>query len=136
MSEIVEFVHHGAAQITPKILRGVHKKLPFLKMEFTQIDAPKYPHLVEQLEFLADVVEDFADGKGSNETKFVCGDVERIPERLEHASAFLGEHLFGPDSFINLSLPGFERLETGRKLVADPAAETAGLDRDGGIAPR
>jgi len=62
MSEIVEFVHHGAAQITPKILRGVHKKLPFLKMEFTQINAPKYPHLVEQLEFLADVVEDFAEG--------------------------------------------------------------------------
>ncbi len=62
MSEIVQFVHHGAAQITPKILRGVHKKLPFLKMEFTQINAPKYPHLIEQLEFLADVVEDFADG--------------------------------------------------------------------------
>jgi len=52
MSEIAQFVRHGAAQITPKILRGVHKKLPFLKMEFTQIDAPKYPHLVE----------DFAEG--------------------------------------------------------------------------
>ena len=62
MSEIVQFVHHGAEQITPKILRGVHKKLPFLKMEFTQINAPKFPHLVEQLEFLADVVEDFAEG--------------------------------------------------------------------------
>jgi uncharacterized membrane protein YkvA (DUF1232 family) len=62
MSEIVQFVHRGADQITPKILRGVHKKLPFLKMEFTQINAPKYPHLVEQLEFLANVVEDFADG--------------------------------------------------------------------------
>jgi len=62
MSEIVQFVHHGAAQITPKILRGVHQKLPFLKMEFTQINAPRYPHLVEQLEFLGDVVEDFADG--------------------------------------------------------------------------
>ena len=66
MSEIVQFVHHGAAQITPKILRGVHKKLPFLKMEFTQINAPKYPHLVEQLEFLADVVEDFAEGAEDN----------------------------------------------------------------------
>jgi len=66
MSEIVEFVDHGAAQITPKILRGVHKKLPFLKMEFTQINAPKYPHLVEQLEFLADVVEDFAEGAEDN----------------------------------------------------------------------
>ena len=63
MSEIVQFVHHGVAQITPKVLRGVHKKLPFLKVEFAQINAPKYPHLVDQLEFLAVVVEDFADGE-------------------------------------------------------------------------
>ena len=31
-------------------------------MEFTQINAPPYPHLVDQLEFMADVVEDFAEG--------------------------------------------------------------------------
>ena len=36
--------------------------MPFLKMSFTQIQAPNYPHLVEQLEFLANVVEDFAEG--------------------------------------------------------------------------
>ncbi len=62
MSEVVKFVQHGASKITPKILLGVNKKLPFLKMEFAQIEAPKYPHLVDQLEFLADVLEDFADG--------------------------------------------------------------------------
>ena len=62
MSEIVKFAQHGACSITPQILKGVHKKLPFLKMEFAQINAPKYPHLVDQLEFLADVVEDFAEG--------------------------------------------------------------------------
>jgi uncharacterized membrane protein YkvA (DUF1232 family) len=62
MSEIVKFVRHGTGQITPKILKGVHKKLPFLKIEFAQINAPKFPHLVEQLEFLADVIEDFAEG--------------------------------------------------------------------------
>lgn len=62
MSEIAKFVRHGAAQITPRILRGVHKKLPLLKVEFATINAPKYPHLVDQLEFLADVVEDFAEG--------------------------------------------------------------------------
>jgi len=62
MPEIVQFVHRGAAQITPRIVRGVHKKLPFLKMSFTQIQAPNYPHLIEQLEFLANVVEDFAEG--------------------------------------------------------------------------
>jgi uncharacterized membrane protein YkvA (DUF1232 family) len=62
MSEIAQFVRHGVAQITPKVLRGVHKQLPMLKVEFSQINAPKYPHLVDQLEFLADVVEDFAEG--------------------------------------------------------------------------
>ena len=66
MSEIVEFLHHGAEQITPKILRGIHKKLPSLKLQFAQINAPKFPHLVEQLEFLADVVEDFVEGVEDN----------------------------------------------------------------------
>ena len=66
MSEIVEFLHHGAEQITPKILRGIHKKLPALKLQFAEINAPKFPHLVEQLEFLADVVEDFIEGVEDN----------------------------------------------------------------------
>ena len=62
MSEIVKFVHHGTSRITPRVLTGIHKKLPFLKVEFATINAPKFPHLVDQLEFLADVVEDFAEG--------------------------------------------------------------------------
>lgn len=62
MAEIVQFVHRGAAQVTPKILEGIHRKLPMLKIEFAQINAPKFPHLVEQLEFLADVIEDYVDG--------------------------------------------------------------------------
>jgi len=62
MPEVARFVHRGAAQITSKILKGIHKKLPMLKVEFSQINAPKYPHLVEQLEFLANVVEDYVDG--------------------------------------------------------------------------
>lgn len=66
MGEIVKFVHHGAAAITPKILRGIHKKLPFLKLEFAEISDDKHPHLVDQLEFLADVVEDFAEGEGED----------------------------------------------------------------------
>ena len=66
MSEIAEYVHHDASRITPQILRGVYKKLPLLKVEFTQIHAPKFPHLVDQLEFLADVVEDFAEGQADD----------------------------------------------------------------------
>jgi len=48
--------------VTPKILKGVHKRLPFLKLKFTEFENPAFPQLSEQLEFLADVVEDFAEG--------------------------------------------------------------------------
>jgi uncharacterized membrane protein YkvA (DUF1232 family) len=62
MLEIANLVHRGTAAITPNILKGVHKKLPFLKLKFTELDDPAFPHLTDQLEFLADVVEDFAEG--------------------------------------------------------------------------
>ena len=62
MPDIADFVHRGAAKITPTILKGVHKKLPFLKLKFTELDNPNFPHLTDQLEFLADVLEDFAEG--------------------------------------------------------------------------
>jgi uncharacterized membrane protein YkvA (DUF1232 family) len=62
MPEFAKYVNHGAALITPKIVEKVLRQLPLWKAEFTQIHAPNYPHLVDQLEFLADAVEDFADG--------------------------------------------------------------------------
>jgi uncharacterized membrane protein YkvA (DUF1232 family) len=66
MAELADFLHRGAAKITPRILRGVHKKLPLLKVEFAQIHAPKFPHLVSQLQFLANVIEDFAENKADD----------------------------------------------------------------------
>jgi len=62
MAEIAAFAQRGATRVTPKIMHNLLHRLPMLKAEFTQIHAPKFPHLVEQLEFLADVVEDFAEG--------------------------------------------------------------------------
>ena len=62
MSEFVAYVNHGASRITPRIAEQVLRQLPMWKVEFTQIHAPKYPHLVDQLEFLANAVEDFAEG--------------------------------------------------------------------------
>ena len=62
MSEFVAYVNHGAALVTPRVLETVVRQLPMWKVEFTQINAPKFPHLVDQLEFLADAVEDFAEG--------------------------------------------------------------------------
>src|SRR5580698_1901230 len=62
MSEIAKFVNNGSASITPAIAEKVLRQLPQWKLEFTQINAPKFPHLVDQLEFLADAVEDAVEG--------------------------------------------------------------------------
>lgn len=62
MSEFAEFVNRGAAHITPGIVEKALRQLPLWKVEFTQIHAPKYPHLINQLEFLANAVEDSAEG--------------------------------------------------------------------------
>ncbi len=62
MSEFIQYVNHGASVITPGVVDKLLHHLPFWKAEFTQINAPKYPHLVDQLEFLANAVEDFAEG--------------------------------------------------------------------------
>jgi uncharacterized membrane protein YkvA (DUF1232 family) len=62
MSEIANYVLHGSAQVTPAMLDKVLRNLPMWKVEFAQINAPQFPHLVNQLEFLADAVEDMAEG--------------------------------------------------------------------------
>jgi uncharacterized membrane protein YkvA (DUF1232 family) len=62
MSEFAAYVNHGASLVTPRVVEQVLRQLPIWKVEFTQIRAPKFPHLVDQLEFLADAVEDFAEG--------------------------------------------------------------------------
>ena len=62
MAEFVEYVNNGASYITPRIVDTILRQLPIWKVEFTQINAPKFPHLINQLEFLADAVEDFAEG--------------------------------------------------------------------------
>ena len=60
MPEIVAFVNRGAATVTPATVDKVLRLLPKWKLEFTQIQEPLYPHLADQLEFLANLVEDFA----------------------------------------------------------------------------
>lgn len=62
MGEIAAFVNRGASTITPAVVEKVLRHLPQWKLEFTQIREPQFPHLVDQLEFLADAVEDVAEG--------------------------------------------------------------------------
>jgi uncharacterized membrane protein YkvA (DUF1232 family) len=62
MGEVAKFVAHGAARVTPLTVDKLLHQLPLLKVEFAQLHTPKFPHLVDQLEFLADIVEDYAEG--------------------------------------------------------------------------
>ena len=62
MSEFVQYVNHGASLVTPRVVENVVRHLPQWKIEFTQIAAPQFPHLFDQLEFLASAVEDHAEG--------------------------------------------------------------------------
>ena len=62
MPEIVEFLNRGAASVTPNVMEKVLRSLPQWKLEFTQIYEPLFPHLGSQLDFLANAVEDFAEG--------------------------------------------------------------------------
>ncbi|MFN7138967.1 MAG: hypothetical protein ACK4UN_06490, partial [Limisphaerales bacterium] len=48
--------------MTPIDLERVYRNIPLLKLEFADINDPHHPHLGEQLEFLADLIEDFAEG--------------------------------------------------------------------------
>ena len=52
----------------------MHHRLPQLKLEFAEIHAPKYPHLVDQLELLADVIEDYAEGADQEIPYFVIAE--------------------------------------------------------------
>ena len=61
MPEILDFVSRGAMSITPAVVDKVLRSLPQWRLEFTQISEPLFPHLGEQLEFLANAVEDFAE---------------------------------------------------------------------------
>ena len=62
MPEIVDFVNRGGATVTPAVVEKVLRSLPQWKLEFTQIYEPLFPHLGTQLDFLANAVEDFAEG--------------------------------------------------------------------------
>jgi uncharacterized membrane protein YkvA (DUF1232 family) len=62
MPEIADFLNHGAASVTPANVEKLIRALPQWKLEFTQIYEPLFPHLGTQLDFLANAVEDSAEG--------------------------------------------------------------------------
>jgi uncharacterized membrane protein YkvA (DUF1232 family) len=62
VESISEYIEWRAAQLTPEHLAELRKDLPLLKIRFTAIVVPQFPHLQQQLKLLADFFEDAADG--------------------------------------------------------------------------
>lgn len=93
MNGIHEFVLRGGQRITAGALNDFHPKLPLSKAKAETIDASDYPHLREQVYFLASYAEDVIDGAyNANdlpavaEAVFALGyllsDVDIIPDSL------------------------------------------------------
>ena len=63
--DFVEFIVHGAASVAPADLEALLRELPALRARFESMQPPGFPQAPAQLAFLAQVVETFASGKGS-----------------------------------------------------------------------
>ena len=66
MAELADFVRHGASKVTPRDLQSIYKKLPVLKVAIAEIQAPQFPHLNGQLQFLVNLIEDFMEKKAED----------------------------------------------------------------------
>jgi uncharacterized membrane protein YkvA (DUF1232 family) len=104
VESILEYVEWRAAQLTPEHLAALRTDLPLLKVRFTAMVVPQFPHLQQQLKLLADFFEDTADGvfpAGSDasqkETAFALGyaaqEIDIIPD-------FVPEIGYADDSLI------------------------------------
>jgi uncharacterized membrane protein YkvA (DUF1232 family) len=58
--ELRQFVADGARRITPARLEKLVRLLPEIRLAVTQIE--EFPHLPDQVEFLAEIIEDFYSG--------------------------------------------------------------------------
>lgn len=96
MPEIVEFVNRGAATVTPAMIEKLVRSLPQWKLEFTQIYEPLFPHLGAQLDFLANALEDAAEGAYKD---LPCWAMAQAAFALTYAHKKVG---IIPDAVLNL----------------------------------
>jgi uncharacterized membrane protein YkvA (DUF1232 family) len=58
--ELKRFIAESAARITPARLEKLIRLLPQIRLAVTQVH--EFPHLADQVEFLAEIIEDFYSG--------------------------------------------------------------------------
>ena len=103
VESISEYIEWRAAQLTQEHLAGLRTDLPILKIRFTAIVVPQFPHLEQQLKLLCDFFEDTADGVFPaglmhHERKLLCPSL--CGPRSRHHSRFVPEIGYADDSLI------------------------------------
>lgn len=114
MPEIANFVRKGSSRISLKTVRNVASNIALWKLEFTQIEDPTHPHLVDQLEMLSNVVEDFAENAVNdmplNAIAAATFALIYAHKKMDILPDFLVEHGHGDDSaVVRAALMMFER---------------------------
>ena len=88
-----EFIANGARKVTPALLARLVRWLPEIRLAVTQIT--DFPQLHEQVEFLAQIIEDFHSGL-----------IKSIPYTAIAESAFALLYLRRRVDFIPDAIPG------------------------------
>ena len=58
--DLLTLISEGARKVTPLQLDRLVRRLPEIRLRVTQVE--EFPHLADQVEFLAELVEDFQSG--------------------------------------------------------------------------
>jgi uncharacterized membrane protein YkvA (DUF1232 family) len=98
MNGIHEFVIRGGQTVTAGQMEAFRRKLPFLKVKAETINAPEFPHLKPQTNFLVRYAEDVLDGA------YPCSDLQAIAETVFALNYLLKEVDIIPDSVPGIGL--------------------------------
>jgi uncharacterized membrane protein YkvA (DUF1232 family) len=90
--DLHEFILEGARRVTPLHLNKLVRQLPEIRLVATQVT--EFPHLADQVEFLAELIEDFHSGLNQDipytaiaEASFALSyfrkSVDIIPDRIQ-----------------------------------------------------
>jgi uncharacterized membrane protein YkvA (DUF1232 family) len=92
MNAIHEFVLKGGQKVTVGAMNAFRPKLPLSKAKAETIEAPEFPHLREQVHFLASYAEDVLDGA------YPCNDLPAAAEAVFALGYLLSDVDIIPDS--------------------------------------
>jgi uncharacterized membrane protein YkvA (DUF1232 family) len=108
MPQVAQFVQHNAGAMTPAVMEKLLRQIPMLKAEFAQMNPGCCPHLVDQLEFFANLLEDFVEGADKQVPLVVAAKVAfaliHVHRRVDLVPDFVSHFGYLDDSLVVRSI--------------------------------